>query len=144
MRRHSIQISKSLLRSTVSRIIIQTIKVQPGREPQAFIKAWNGNLRFTISSPENLPKLYLILGNSAQDCHLVQVPFEKSSLRQNSTFVLVDEKQKKFNFLVPKESFGNEEIMNVLLPDFAARGFSGKIYKNFNIDLDDKLQGAGL
>ena len=72
----------------------------------------------------------------------MQVPLEKCRLRQNSTFVLVDEKQKKFNFLVPKESFGNEEIMNVLLPDFAARGFSGKIYNNFNNDFDDEFQGG--
>lgn len=64
-------------------------------EPEAFIKAWNGALRFTTVQNSRL-KLYIILGTSTEGAYLQEVLRIKSSLRKYNAFVLVDATSKRF------------------------------------------------
>ena len=69
--------------------------VQRGLEPDAFTKAWNGNLKFENSSSAG-PKLFIILGNSIDGTYLEEVsPFARS-LRDTHGFVAIDNEVNKF------------------------------------------------
>lgn len=115
-----------------------------GLEPKAFLKAFDGQLR--IENNSNGEKMYCCLGEE-NDSYLQQVDNSKSSLRNGSSFVIIDNDKKRFsrtNNSIPAENLsksGFEEIkwpMEMPLSD--CEGNPEDIKKLFKIEkLIDQL-----
>ena len=71
-------------------------KIESDMEMEAFTKAWSGNLRIVDSTSNEADKLYLVDGQSKSGTFLRQVPKMSESLRPNSSFIVINDKEKVF------------------------------------------------
>ena len=119
--------------------------VTTGLEPGAFLKAFDGQLRIEDCA-KGVPKMYCCLGTE-NGSYLQQVENSKSSLRNESSFVIIDHDKKTFsstNNCLPVENLskaGFEEIKWSMDPlEIPLESKSEEIKKLFKIEkLIDQL-----
>ena len=118
-------------------------KLTPGREPQAFTKAWNGELKI-LSPGKSSKKLFIYYHSAPESAYLEEIVNCQASLRQGEIFVLIDYLEEKYAIFSGSENH-RVEIIDDLTAKLKRLGYSGNFRKSLLIDhkfiYDAKIQG---